>query len=86
MGVVVGKQKIQRTTTTETQTSGLLTHDEAPRLLAGALNILRQLGQDKLKPQHPRILVDAVQSYDSVLEKVERWSEVENRILEMSKK
>jgi len=85
MGVVVGKQRFQKTTTTVTAV-GLLTHEEALKILAGALELLRKPGQDKLELQRLRILVDAIQAYDSVLEKFERWAEIENRILEMDKK
>jgi len=30
--------------------------------------------------------VDAIHTYDSVLEKYERWAEIEQRLLEMDKK
>ena len=85
LGVVV-QQKIQRTTTREILTKGLLTHEEALKILAGALDILRKPGQDKLELQRLRILVDAIQAYDSVLEKFERWSEIESRLLRMDEK
>jgi len=64
----------------------LLTHEEALKALAPALALLRQPGQDRLELQRLRILVDAVQVYDSVLEKFERWAEIENRFLEMDKR
>lgn len=86
LGVVVVSQKFHRTTTSEIATKDLLTHEEALKLLAGALNALREPGQDKLELQRLRILVDAIQAYDSVLEKFERWSEIESRLLEMDKK
>ena len=56
------------------------------KVLAGALEALRKSGQDKLELQRLRILVDAVHTYDSVLEKFERWTEIESRLLEMDKK
>ena len=84
--VVVDQQKIRRTTTTVALSEELLSHEEALKLLAGTLEALRQPGQDKLELQRLRILVDALQVYDSVLEKFERWSEIESRILEMDKK
>ena len=68
LGVVVVKQNFQRTTTTEVTDKDLLTHEQALKVLAGALEFLRQPGQDKLELQRLRILVDAVQAYDSVLE------------------
>ena len=63
-----------------------MTHEEALKVLAGALDVLRKPGQDKIELQRLRILVDAVQAYDSVLEKFERWAEIENRLLEMDRK
>jgi hypothetical protein len=66
--------------------NGLLTHEEALKLLAGALQTLRKSGLEKLELQRLRILVDAAQTYDSVLEKFERWVEIENRLVEMEKK
>lgn len=86
MGVVVSKRKIQKTTTTTIKSKGLLTHEEALKILAGILKALRKPGQDKLELQRLRILVDAVQTYDSVLEKFERWVQIEERLLEMDKK
>jgi len=86
MGVVVVKQKIQRTTTTETKSKGLWTHEQALKILVGVLEALRQPGQDKLELQRLRILVEAVHTYDSVLEKFERWMEIQTRLLEMDKK
>ena len=86
MGVVVSKQKFQKTTTTEIKSKDLLTHEEALKLLAGAIESLQQPGQDKLELQRLRILVDATQTYYSVLEKFERWVEIEARLLEMDTK
>ncbi|MFQ5759276.1 MAG: hypothetical protein ACE5IF_06325 [Candidatus Bathyarchaeia archaeon] len=86
MGVVVGKRKIKKTTTTVPLSKNLLTHEEALKILAGALEALRKPDQDKLELQRLRILVDAVHVYDSVLEKFERWAEIESRFLEMAKK
>jgi hypothetical protein len=86
LGVVVVKQPVQRTTTTAIKSKGLLTHEQALKVLAGALGALRKSGQDKLELQRLRILVDAVHTYDSVLEKFERWTEIESRLLEMDKK
>ena len=85
MGVVVGQRKIQRTTTTVPLNKDLLTHEQALRILAGALEALRKPGQDRLELQRLRILVDALQTYDSVLQKFEKWVEIENRLLEMEK-
>jgi len=43
MGVVVVQQKFQPTTTTEIRlANGLLNHEEALKVLAGALELLRQ--------------------------------------------
>jgi hypothetical protein len=85
LGVVVLKQKMPRTTTTAIADRELLTHEEALKLLAGVLAALREPGQDRLELQRLRILVNALQTYDSTLEKFERWVEIENRLLEMDK-
>ena len=86
LGVVVVKQKIQHTTTTAITDKDLLTHKQALRILAGAIETLRKPGQDKLELQRLRILIDGLQTYDSVLEKFERWVEIEARLLEVDKK
>lgn len=64
----------------------IITHEQALRILSSALEHLKQPGPDKLELQRLRILVDAVQTYDSVLEKFEGWVEIENRLVEMDKK
>ena len=83
--VVVDKKKT-RTTTRVHLGKKLLTHEEALKILAGALKVLRRPGHDKLELQRLRILVNALQTYDSVLEKFEGWVEFEDRLLEMEKK
>jgi len=85
LGVVVMKQKMPRTTTTAIKDRELLTHEETLKLLAGVLAALREPGQDRLELQRLRILVNALQTYDSTLEKFERWVEIENRLLAMDK-
>jgi len=85
MGVVVGLQK-SKTTTTVALGKNLLTHEEALKVLAATLELLRQPGQDRFELQRLRTLVDTVQVYDSILEKFERWAEIENRLFEMEKK
>lgn len=76
----------QQTTTSVAIDKDLLTHGEALKILCSALHTLRESGLDKLELQRLRILVDAIQTYDSVLEKFEKWSEIEQRLLEMDKK
>jgi hypothetical protein len=76
----------QQTTTTVAMSKDLLTHEQALKILAGALELLQKPGQDKLELQRLRILVDAVDTYDSVLEKFERWTEIESRLLGMDRK
>jgi len=88
---VVVQKKLQKSRTTTSTTLTLLpkdiiTHEQALRILAGALDVLKQTGLEKLDLQRLRILVDAVQAYDSVLEKFERWVEIESRLAEMDKK
>ena len=76
MGVVVSKWKFQKTLTTVPLSPNLLTHEQALKTLAGSLQLLQQPGRDKLESQRLRVLVDALQTYDSVLEKSERWSDI----------
>ena len=85
LGVVVGP-KTSAVTTTAIADKDLLTHEQALKLLADTLEALREPGQDRLELQRLRILVDAIQTYDSVLEKFERWIEIESRLLEMANK
>jgi len=84
--VVVQKSQKTWTTTSTLLPKDVITHEQALRVLAGALETLKQPGLDKLELQRLRILVDAVQAYDSVLEKFEGWVEIENRLVEMDKK
>ena len=84
LGVVEVERKISSTTTAVTSRE-LLTHEEALKLLAGALAALQEPDQDRLELQRLRILVNALQTYDSTLEKFERWVEIEDRLLEMDK-
>ena len=88
MGLLVVVQKPQKkhTTTSVPLGKGLFTHEEALKVLAGAVEALREPGLDKLELQRLRILVDAIHTYDSVLEKFEKWVEIENRLLEMAEK
>jgi hypothetical protein len=86
LGVVVLKPQIRHTTTTAITDEDLLTHQQALRILAGAIDALRKPGQDRLELQRLRILIAGLQTYDSVLEKFERWVEIEARLLEMDKK
>lgn len=83
---VVVEAPRKKVTTTPVPLEGLLTHEEALKVLAGVLAKLREPGQDKLELQRLRILVDALQVYDSVLEKFEKWVEIESRLLEMDKR
>jgi hypothetical protein len=64
----------------------LLTHEQALKILVGALELLRKPKQDKLGLQRLRVLVDAIKTYDSVLEKFGRWAEIDARLLEMDQR
>ena len=84
LGVVEGERKIS-STTTAVKSRDLFTHEETLKILAGALEALREPGLHRLELQHLRILADIAQTYDGVLEKFERWVEIERRLLEMDK-
>lgn len=85
MGVVVSP-KTSAVTTTAIADKDLLTHEQALKLLAGTLEALRKPDLDKVEITRLRALVEAAKTYDSILEKFEKWVEIENRLLEMDKK
>lgn len=85
MGVVVGP-KSSAVTTTTIDSKDLWTHEEALKVLVGALEALRKPGLDKVEITRLRALVEAAKTYDSILEKFEKWVEFEDRLLEMDKK
>lgn len=85
LGVVEVGRKIGSSTTTVVEGRELLTHEEALKILAGALEALREPGLDRLELQRLRLLADTAQRYDGVLEKFERWVEIERRLIEMDK-
>jgi len=64
----------RQTTTTVPLDKDLMTHEQALKILARALESLCKPGLEKLELQRFRILMTAVQTYNSVLEKFERWS------------
>ena len=84
--VVVGAPRKKVTTTRVPLSKGLLTHEKVLQVLAGAIKKASEPGLDKLEIMRLKILVDAAKTYDSVLEKFERWVEIEGRLLEMDKK
>jgi len=84
--VVVQKSEDSRTTTTALSSAAIITHEKALKMLAGALKMLKKRGLDKVELQRLRTLVDAVQIYDSVLEKFEDWVMLESRLVEMERK
>lgn len=86
LGLVVVKKQKRKTTTTVSLGRDILTHEQALKILVGAIEALRKPDQDKLELQRLRILVDAIHTYDSVLEKFEGWVQIEERLLEISKK
>ena len=85
---VVADKKPQkpRTTTSTLLPSGIVTHEEVLQVLAGAMKKAAAPGLDKFEIMRLKVLVDAAKTYDSVLEKFERWVEIEARLLEMDKK
>jgi len=90
MGVVVSQKKPGKhkptTTATVPLSKDLLTHEKVLRVLAGAIEKAGEPGLDKLEIMRLKILVDAAKTYDSVLEKFERWVEFEEKLLEMGEK
>ena len=64
----------------------IMTHEEVLKILAGAIARLQQPDLEKKEVMQLRVLADATKTYDSLLEKFERWVEVEAKILEMEKR
>lgn len=85
LGVVVAP-KSSAVTTTAIKDRDLFTHEDALKILAGTIEALRQPGLDKADITRLRAIVDACKTYDSTLEKFEKWVEFEERLLEMEKK
>lgn len=83
--VVRRKPRKPRTTTSKLVPSGLLTHEKVLGVLAGAIKKAGEPGLDKFEIMRLKVLVDAAKTYDSVLEKFERWVEFEAQLLEMAK-
>ena len=84
--VVRKKSRKPRTTTSKIISHDLLTHEQTLRILTGAIAEAQEPGLDKLEIMRLKVLIDAAKTYDSVLEKFERWIEIESRLLEMDKK
>ena len=84
--VVVDAPRKKVTTTRVRLSKDLLTHEKVLQVLAGAIMKAGEPGLDKVEIMRLKILVDAAKTYDSVLEKFERWVEIEERLLEMDKK
>jgi len=64
----------------------IMTHEEVLKILAGAIARLQQPDLEKREVMQLRVLADAAKTYDSLLEKFERWVEIEAKILEMEKR
>jgi len=86
MGLRVVISAVHKTTTPVSFKEPLLTHEEVLQVLAGAIKKGGQPKLDKVEIMRLKVLIDAAKTYDSVLEKFERWIEIESRLLEMDKK
>jgi hypothetical protein len=84
--VVVRITRKNVTTTSTSISKTLLTHEKVLKVLAGAIKKAGKPGLGKIEIMRLKILVDAAKTYDSVLEKFEKWSEIEARLVEMDKK
>jgi hypothetical protein len=86
MGLRVVVSSPRKITTPVSLEEQLLTHEEVLQVLAGAIKKGGEPGLDKLEIMRLKVLIDAAKTYDSVLEKFERWVEIEERLLEMGEK
>jgi len=84
--VVVRTPRKKVTTTSVSISKNLLTHEKVLQVLVGAIKKAREQGLGKIEIMQLKILIDAAKTYDSVLEKFEKWTEIETRLLEMDKK
>jgi len=84
--VVVRAPRKKVTTTSVSISKNLLTHEKVLQVLVGAIKKAREQGLGKIEIMQLKILIDAAKTYDSVLEKFEKWTEIETRLLEMDKK
>jgi len=84
--VVVNAKKNQVTTTPIPLGKGLWTHEKILEVLVGALEKVGESGLDKLEIMRLRALIAAAKTYDSILEKFERWVEIENQLLELTER
>lgn len=84
MGLVVINTR-RKITTTSVLPKGLLTHEEALKILSGALQKLTEKDLDRTELDRLATLVDAAKTYDGVLEKFEKWVDLEQRLLKVEK-
>ena len=84
MGLVVVNSP-RKLTTTSVLPKGLLTHEEALKTLSGALQKLTEQGLDRTELERLATLIDAAKTYDGVLEKFEKWADIEQRLVEVEK-
>ncbi len=86
--VVLSPPENSRTTTTSLQVLSreMITHEQALSLLSTVVEALKQPGLNKLELQRLRILVNTVQAYDSALERIEKWDNIESEFASMEKK
>jgi len=80
------KKSARKPTTSAAITLGkdLFTHEKVLKVLVGAIEKAGEPGLDKLEIMRLKVLVDAAKTYDSVLEKFERWVEFEAQLSEMA--
>jgi len=72
--VVVEQLQEQRSTTREgILLVEMMTHEQVLKILAGAIARLQQPDLEKREVMQLRVLADAAKTYDSLLEKFERW-------------
>ena len=84
--VVVKKSQKPRTTTSTVLPSDIVTHEQVLKVLAGTMKKAAEPGLEKVEIMRLRALIDAAKTYDSILEKFERWVEIEAQLLAMGEK
>ena len=76
-----GQKIILNPTSTAIEPKELLTHEAVLKILSGALQRLQEGNLDSEESKRLKILGLLASRYDTLLERFERWDEIEKRIL-----
>jgi len=86
LSLLVVRPRQVLTTTRAVFPRDVLTHEQVLRILAGALEAGRREGLGKVEVERLSMLASLARTYDSILEKFERWAEFERELLEIKRR